>query len=140
MVVAVAFEVGGDIASDDLKNIADGLDAHSLENVGFVWEPFNIIARDNGKMIAGLTGFVAGAVALVKYLWVGKKYRGAGLGRELMNRVDILVKERNCKVIRVDTFSYQAPEFYKKMGYTLGATIPGYFEGQDRFFFEKKVG
>lgn len=133
------FEVGDDVAPGDLKNIAAGLDSHSLENVGIVWKPFNIIARDNGKMVGGLTGFIIGTIAIIKLLWVDKACRGTGLGRELMQRAEDFVRARDCKLIRVDTLAYQAPAFYKRMGYSLSATIPGYLEGQDRFFFEKKV-
>jgi hypothetical protein len=37
----------------------------------------------------------------------------------------------------VDTATWQAPDFYKKLGYGVTATLNDYVPGHDRVFFEK---
>ena len=36
---------------------------------------------------------------------------------ELLKRAEQAASDRGCKYVFLDTFSFQAPEFYKKMGY-----------------------
>ena len=136
----ISLEVKDHIAPEDLKKITDGLDAHAQSNIGVTCQPLNIIAKnETGKTIGGLTGFVAGKSFMVNFLWVDETQRKSGAGRDLMNKAESAAKEKGCSHIRVDTYAYQAPEFYKKLNYHLTATIRNFYEGQDRLFFQKDI-
>ena len=50
-------------------------------------------------------------------LIVGRECRGAGLGRMLVSAVEDAYKGKGYEKITLTTFGFQAPEFYKKLGY-----------------------
>lgn len=75
----------------------------------------------------------------IQLLWVDENYRGHDLGTRLLEKANDLGKENGCTVLHLDTFSFQAPEFYTKLGMDLIGTIDEYEEGIRRFFFKKKI-
>jgi GNAT superfamily N-acetyltransferase len=48
-------------------------------------------------------------VAEVKSMYVAPTYRGAGLGRRLLARLDEIALERGCRAVRLDTSDYLTP-------------------------------
>jgi hypothetical protein len=38
----------------------------------------------------------------------------------------------------LDSFSFQAPGFYKKLGYSVFGTLPDFPKGETRYFFSKR--
>ena len=72
---------------------------------------------DNGVKKAGLTGETFGNWLCIKYLWVSEDLRGRGIGSQLLQAAESEAMKRGAKYVFVDTFSFQAPEFYRKHGY-----------------------
>ncbi|EHE3817001.1 GNAT family N-acetyltransferase [Shigella sonnei] len=70
-------------------------------------------------ILAGLTAEVYGNVFYIKYLWASEKVRGEGLGRKLLKLAEAQARESYCDVIAVDTFSFQAPDFYVSNGFCI---------------------
>ena len=80
--------------------------------------PIGIFYEDEtGKKQAGLTGETFGNWLCIQYLFVNESLRGQGVGREIMLAAETEAKKRGCKYVFVDTFSFQAPGFYIKLGY-----------------------
>ena len=50
-----------------------------------------------------------------------------------------LAREKECVGIWLDTFSFQAPAFYQKMGYSELGQIVDYPPGHRRHFFQKRL-
>ena len=73
------------------------------------------ITDDNGMIIAGCVAkMYCWNVAYIDTLWVDSEYRGKGLGAELLAEIEKTAKARGCYLIHLDTFDFQAKEFYKK--------------------------
>ena len=72
---------------------------------------------DDGHLIAGLDGFSWGGYAKIEWLWVRDDHRGRGLGRQLLRAAEVEAVRRGCGVVRVDTHTFGAPDFYAKLGY-----------------------
>ena len=72
---------------------------------------------DNEKIIGGLVGHTWGNWFFIKTLWVHEDYRRDGLGSRILTMAEDKAVERGCKYAFIDTFSFQAPDFYPKMGY-----------------------
>jgi GNAT superfamily N-acetyltransferase len=85
------------------------------------WRPLAVFARDGESIVAGLAGETYSGWLFIRYLWVSDALRGQGIGRKLMGDAEARALERGCHSAWVDTFSFQAPGFYPKLGYKCSA-------------------
>lgn len=103
-------------------------------------EPVALLVRDdNGEILGGLYGRVFYQWLFIELLSVPEEGRGLGLGSKLMQMAEELAQENECVGIWLDTFSFQAPEFYKKLGYSEFGQIVDYPPGHKRHFFQKRL-
>lgn len=108
---------------------------------GFPYKPDPVKLKivESGTIMAGLVGFTCWDWLYIETLAVDADYRGQGLGRRLVLEAERIARERNCHAAWVDTFSFQAPEFYTRLGYTSFGTLPDFPAGQQRVFFRKSL-
>jgi GNAT superfamily N-acetyltransferase len=66
-------------------------------------------------------------------------YRETGYGKLLLSEAENKAKELGYKIIHLDTFEFQAPNFYKRMGYVLCGTIENCPEGYNWYHFYKRI-
>ncbi|MBL4706624.1 MAG: GNAT family N-acetyltransferase [Flavobacteriales bacterium] len=105
------------------------------------YEPLSIYFRDSKKeLIGGLTGKTFWDWLHVEYLWVSEKYRKSGVGSKILLAAEEEAKERSCIGSTLDTFSFQALGFYKKLGYSIVGTLPEYRGGHKRYYLKKRLG
>ena len=101
------------------------------------WLPLAIFLRDEARIVAGLAGETYCGWLFVKYLWVSDGLRGRGVGRELMAQAEARARDRGCHSAWLDTFSFQAPGFYRKLGYKQFAQFDNFPPGHKRYGFRK---
>jgi GNAT superfamily N-acetyltransferase len=75
----------------------------------------------------------------VELLFVPASMRGQGLGTELMRQAESVARARGCHGIWLDTFSFQAPDFYERLGFDRFGTIDAYPLQHSRLFFQKRL-
>ena len=75
----------------------------------------------------------------IDLLWVKDDLRGRGFGRRLMMIAENEARQQGAKNAYLDTFSFQAPDFYKKLGYEVFGELPDYPVGHQRFFLTKQL-
>lgn len=93
-------------------------------------QPLQCFAHDAaGRVVGGAVGRTWGECAELLQLWVEPGLRRAGLGARLVRAFEQRAAERGCRVCYLDTFSFQAPSFYRGLGYETGLTIEGYGPG-----------
>ncbi|MFD7701489.1 GNAT family N-acetyltransferase [Streptomyces caelestis] len=104
--------------------------------------PLHVWAWDaNGDLAGGLVGHTWTAWLHVTYLWVDARHRGAGLGSGLLAEAErVAAAERACTASRVETWDFQAPEFYKRQGYEVVGVIPDYPPGITEYTLTKRLG
>ncbi|MDO5096394.1 MAG: GNAT family N-acetyltransferase [Peptostreptococcaceae bacterium] len=103
-------------------------------------EPLNIYVEDEqGNLIAGMVAETFGNWLEIEYLYVGEDLRGQGLGSEILNMAEKEAKERKCKYSFVDTFNFQAPDFYKKHGYKEVFALKEYPYTSQRYYYTKEL-
>lgn len=75
----------------------------------------------------------------INELWIEEKYRGLGYGKMLVTEAERVAKENGCTLAHTATFSFQSPEFYRKLGYKEFGVINDYPEGIVEYFLKKKL-
>ena len=129
-------------ASESLKGIVvDHLDDYNVAVTGFQeYSPVNLFLRDAGdEVMGGLLAFTWGGVLFIRILWVSNALRGQGFGRRLMEMAERRGVERGCRHVFVDTFSFQAPGFYEKLGYLVYARAEDWPVGHAHHFLRKDL-
>ena len=105
-------------------------------------QPLHIYALDrDGNVVAGLIGRTHALPAWleVSVIWTAEHVRHQGLGRQLMTRAENEARQRRCRYARAATSNYQAPEFYRKLGYRLYGTLENCPPGETVFYFWKEL-
>ena len=75
----------------------------------------------------------------VNLMWLKEELRGQGYGARLLQMVEDEARRRGAKHSYLDTFSFQAPEFYKKYGYRVFGELPDFPQGHVRYFLVKDL-
>ncbi|MFE2584734.1 GNAT family N-acetyltransferase [Streptomyces sp. NPDC059378] len=104
--------------------------------------PLHVWASDEaGELVGGLVGHTWTTWLHVTYLWVDERHRGAGLGSRLLARAERIAREkRDCRGARVETWDFQAPDFYRAHGYEVVCVIPDYPPGITEYTLTKRLG
>jgi ribosomal protein S18 acetylase RimI-like enzyme len=83
----------------------------------------------SGAVVGGAVGRIWGECCELQQLWVDPAYRRRGIGAKLVKLFETRAAERGCRTFYLDTFSFQAPAFYRKLGYQPAAEIRGFPDG-----------
>ncbi|MES5821964.1 GNAT family N-acetyltransferase [Streptomyces sp. RG80] len=104
--------------------------------------PLHVWVLDEADELAGgLVGHTWTTWLHVTYLWVDERWRGAGLGSRLLAEAEAVARDRRgCLNSRLETWDFQAPEFYKKQGYEVVCVIPDYPPGITEYTLTKRLG
>lgn len=135
------FEITDEIKEEDREIIFQNLLKYNLARIEDKNpKDLGIYLKDEtGKMLAGLTGDTHGKWLFVKFLWVSEELRGQKIGSQILKQAEQTAKERGCKYAFLDTFSFQAPVFYKKRGYKEVFTLEEYPVTGKRYYFTKAL-
>lgn len=91
------------------------------------------------RVIGGLWGLSYYRWLFVELLFIPESLRGQGMGTRLIRQAENVALERECIGIWLDTFSFQAPGFYEKLGFRRLGAIEDYPPGNSRFFYSKRL-
>ncbi|MDU8572364.1 GNAT family N-acetyltransferase [Pseudomonas syringae] len=98
-----------------------------------------LIKDDAGATQGGLYAKISGQWLFVELLVVPEVARGQGLGAKLMDKAEALAREKGCQGIWLDTFSFQATDFYLRHGFSIFGELKDYpVVGYHRFFMQKR--
>jgi ribosomal protein S18 acetylase RimI-like enzyme len=125
----------------DLDFLEDQINAYNVAITGIVeWYPLAIFVRDQGgAIVAGINGGMWGGYLEIKNLWVREDLRGRGYGKRLLLAAERQARARGCTQVLLDTHDFQAPEFYKRLGYTVFGVFEGIGGRYNRYYLRKKL-
>jgi len=128
--------------NDKIKEkVRKGFAKHSFSQIGIdeFCDEIHFAIQDNSKF-AGMISVkqVLGAL-WVKTLYIEEEYRRRGFGSMLIRHVIQFSKEKDLKFIFLETFSFQALEFYKKFGFFHEFTRDGYRNGASLHYLKKDL-
>ena len=101
--------------------------------------PLAVDVRIDGQLIGGAAGYTHWEWLFVSHLWVAAEHRGRGIGNQLMITIEQAARGRGAQAAHVDTYDFQAVDFYKKNGYRTFGQLEGYPAGHTRFFLQKQI-
>jgi len=102
------------------------------------WQPLGVFLRRDGRILGGLAGETYAGWLFIRYLWLEETLRRQRLGATLLREAEQRAVERGCHSAFVDSFSFQAPGFYRKQGYTEFGRLP-YPPRGERVFLQKRL-
>ena len=104
-------------------------------------EKVALLVRDEltNEIIGGLYGSIFYRWLFIELLAVPEQTRGQGTGSRLMEMAEELAREKGCVGIWLDTFDFQAPEFYPKHAFTRFGQLDEFPPGHQRYFFQKQL-
>jgi GNAT superfamily N-acetyltransferase len=95
--------------------------------------------RDAGSIIAGIrTCIYFHECLFISAFFIEEKYRRLGIGRALLRSVETMAKSSGIKLIHLDTFSFQAKDFYLKNGYEIFGILENCPRGHTRYYLQKR--
>lgn len=135
------FEIETAPAPGDIQFLDDRLYDFNMAATGIRnGELLGIFVRDaTGTIEAGLSGWTWGDCCRIDKLWVREGLRGSGLGRRLVCAAEREAARRGCRLVALDSHSFQAPEFYQKLGYELWAVLDGYPSPHRQYYLRKTI-
>ena len=128
---------------DEANIVLNKLVEYNLTKVPLTQELANIwinkvIKDEKGDIIAGINSrMYCWNCINVDILWVKEEYRKLGLGSMLLNEVERIAKEKSCYLIHLDTFDFQAKDFYLKHGYEIFGILEDCPKEHKRYYLKK---
>lgn len=113
----------GDSALDE--RLSGELDAFNFAALGRDdLREFTVKVEDDGDLVAGLSGWTWGTCAGIGMVWVREGDRRDGWGGRLLSAAEEVARGRGCRQVLVSSFTFQAPDFYRRHGYVEFARSP----------------
>ena len=98
-----------------------------------------VLESEEGNISGGLLGKLYRGCLFIDILWVSEDIRGLGYGAKLLQQAEWVAKNQGCNFVHLDTFSFQAPNFYEKQGYEIFGVLDSYSSGIKRYFLKKDL-
>jgi N-acetylglutamate synthase-like GNAT family acetyltransferase len=128
-------------ARDDVQFIEDRVDEFNLARTGITdARLLSIMLRDDDdRVIAGVYGWTWGKCCEIRTLWVHQRLRGFGVGTRLMLTVEAEAHRRGATQIVLSTHSFQAPDFYRRLGFEPVGQVENYPAGHQSIYLRKQL-
>jgi GNAT superfamily N-acetyltransferase len=98
-----------------------------------------VLHTPDQEIVGGVLGETYWNWLYIDLLWVKDELRGHGYGQRLLMLAEDEARHRGAKNAYLDTFSFQAPEFYKQHGYQVFGELQDFPPGHRRYFLTKQL-
>ena len=126
---------------EDIELIERGINEHNITATGRDdARELAIFVRDAaGAIVGGLYGWTWAGWLEVRYVWLDQRWRGQGHGRRMLEAAEAEARARGCHHVLLDTYSFQAPGFYLRLGYEVFGTVDGFPQPHSRVYMTKSI-
>jgi ribosomal protein S18 acetylase RimI-like enzyme len=106
-------------------------------------DPFiylNYVVKNGDQVLGGVKAILYNwNILFINVLWVDNTYRHHGYGSALMQKVEQEAKNSGSTLAHVDTFDFQAKDFYIKNGYEIFGILKDCPPGHERYYLKKAL-
>ena len=105
----------------------------------FKFRRLAVTLRYRRKIVGGLVGQIYLGWLFIELLWVEDDHRAQGFGSKIMRAAEKEARRLGIRNAYVDTFSFQAPTFYHKLGYREFGRLKNFPRGHHRSWMTKAL-
>jgi GNAT superfamily N-acetyltransferase len=130
------------LSSDEQQKITAGFEKHSDQwgAPHFEKERINwVIYDEQANLIGALTADIFWNWIYIDELWVSERHRGQGLGKTLIGKAEEYAISYGLVGVYLWTQSWQAENFYKRLGYVEFTRFQDFPKGYSRIGFHKTI-
>ncbi len=100
----------------------------------------NYVIKDKEKIIAGVNATIYyWKILYIDVLFVDESFRGKQLGSSLLQKVEDEAKAIGATLAHLDTFNFQAKDFYLKHGYEIFGVLTDCPPNHKRYYLKKSL-
>ena len=104
------------------------------------WQHLAIFIRDDqGELVGGLYGYTHWGWLFISHLWVAASLRSQGYGTKLVTQAEQEAAWRGCRHSYLDTYDFQALNFYRKLGYEIFGFLDDFPKNLTRYYLYKRA-
>lgn len=98
-----------------------------------------VVKKPDGQNVGGVIGATYWNWLYINLMWIQEDLRDQGYGKQLLGLAEEKARQRGAKHAYLDTFSFQALDFYMKLGYEVFGELQDFPQGHQRFFMKKQL-
>ena len=98
-----------------------------------------VLRSPDQELVGGIIGETHWDWFYINLMFIKEDLRGCGYGHRLLTLAEEEARKRGARNAYLDTFSFQAPDFYKKHGYEIFGTLQDFPAGHQRFYLKKQL-
>lgn len=128
-------------SQDDIQRLYDGISIHAKQQKNIPpLEFFAYFIRDeNHNILGGCNGNTLYGCLYIDSLWVADSLRGQGYGTKLVRVAEQFGLDHACTFAAVNTMSWEALDFYKKLGFEVEFSRHGFIQNSVFYFLRKPL-
>jgi len=136
---AIELELTDAPPTEVVAGLSQGLDDYNTAFSGVAdRRPLAVLVRaPDGRVLGGLSGRTSLGLLFVELFHLPEHLRGNGLGTRILQMAEDEARHRGCRSAVLYTISFQAPEFYRRLGWQEFGRVPCNPPGTSRVFFSK---
>lgn len=139
-----ALELTTEVGQEEYRHVCRSLFGYNVaQTAGLLQKPgidINLLLKDADRRVWGGIFCETWLYSLcIDVLWIDERFRGQGYGRVLVEEAECIARAHGCTFAHTTTFSYQAPDFYQRLGYTIFAAMDDYPNGIVQYFLKKRL-
>ncbi|MCP4361508.1 MAG: GNAT family N-acetyltransferase [Chloroflexi bacterium] len=98
-----------------------------------------VVQSPDEEIVGGVMAELYWGWLYIDLMWIEEKLRGHGYGHRLLTQIEDEARKRGAKNVYLDTFSFQALDFYKQHGYQILTELQDFPVGHQRYFLGKPL-
>jgi GNAT superfamily N-acetyltransferase len=98
-----------------------------------------VLRAPDQEIVGGVIGATYWDWFHLDLMWIKEELRGRGFGHRLLTLAEDEARQHGAKKAFLDTFSFQAPDFYQQHGYQVFGELQDFPSGHQRYFLKKQL-